>query len=335
MSRQRENCIYKSSEDLVTKLKETFRPYRKIIKSNTEKNKRLPFVTLKRISTLDRCVAYYQQNDNQYDERLDRKLTKILRKSEEQKVSAEEQPLKKRKIVNSLLDLNLINDENEDLDFEEENTQSSQLSEAIEEDESEPSTADTYSEPKLTNVNSNKVNGLVRKSDYQKTNGSVNYSERNGNTLGLTKPTVSENGFISEVSKALPADNGFKIPKKSSQSIETIIEHSQRLANNNIRPVEAYKHLARYLSEDQWRREDVMQLLVTISKNMVSNKDFGINVSIFNELIDKMKSLKYVDEDFWDEIIYLVEKKRSDSKNTQVSLTFIASIFLISELTAN
>ena len=300
------SIVYNCSEELVKDLKRTFKPFKSLIKDNTSRDQRFPFVQLKRCPKLDNCLIKYKSNDFKYNESIDRKLNKICkkfyRKATIDSDSGEElPPKKKRKVVETLLNLNLITNENEDLDFEEDNSNKANERNIF-------TQIKDKSEPNLTNgfkdKNSDKMNGFYHKNDYKKTNDTSNEDKNNFLT--------EINGFHSSVNN----NPNFKIPKNGN-NFETIISRAKSMATTTRRPAEAYTHLLRHLSEDQWSREDVMDVLVATATNMVANTEFATQVKQFNELIDKIKSLKYFDNHFWDQIIANVEKKK-DSKNSHV-----------------
>lgn len=278
--------IHPDSGQLVSSLKKCLKPYRAQIKANTTRSRRFAFVGLTKIAALDECAAHYNANHNRADDYLDRKLRKICRKHcrTDREESRQQLNHKRAKVSNTPLDLNLIHNQNDDLDFED---------------------GTVSSESGLTNISrsskgqNKQVNGFVPK------------------VIGLS----ADNDVSSEKKNALPlyANNlnqTFKIPKKDSQSIDSIITHVTSL---NKRPLQAFNHLNKYLADDQWGRDDVVALLQTIAKNMVAYNEFGGNFAEFNEITNKLKSLKHTENDFWDDLIFAVEKKKNDLRNSHVS----------------
>ena len=279
--------VHDDSEELVKTLKKCLKPYKSQIKANTERNRRFAFVKLDKCSHLDKWTQHFISNDNHVDEHLDRKLKKITKKlyrSTRKRDSTEEEPVKKKpKVSNTLIDFNSINNENEDLDFEDGSDSGS----------GDKKISDKKSRPKQVNGSISKLNGHSATNSFDRT-------KENRNGLPLYSNNLNQT---------------FKIPKKSAENIETILSHVNSLIK---RPSEAFNHLNKHLADDQWSREDVIESLVNIAKNMVIKKDFGGHLNVFNELVNKLKSLKYIENEFWDDLIFVIDKKKGELKNTHV-----------------
>jgi len=155
-----------------------------------------------------------------------------------------------------------------------------------------------------------KLNDFEMKSEAPKKSYNYIPSQRSSEMNGMS--VYSDNN--------LNTDTKFKIPKRDSQNIETIVERTQTLKNSR-RWVDAFDQLSRNLSDDQWDREDVIELLVQIAKGMAAGNDFcstKINHH-FNALTDKLKTLKYIEDEFWDQIIYMASKKNESKTNSQIN----------------
>jgi len=290
--------IYHNSHDLVKDLKKNFKSYRKLIKSMTTRDKRFPFIVLDKCFKLDEYSIDVRFNG--FNESNDRKISQILHKIDP---TFDSQPNKKRKTDNSFLDLSKISNENEQLNYEMSDEESGHANT----DKNLNNCKSVY-KTKLNGVshnNKSEVNKKLNSNGCHFNNKSVKQDLCNG--LSVYSNNIN--------------DFNFKIPKctDKKESIESIISFANTLVKNNKRCGDAFNHLSRYLSEDQWTNTEIIETLAKIALGIASISDLGSHINGLDEVIDKIKSLQYTDDDFWDELIFRVDKKRNDLKYAHVS----------------
>ncbi|CAG2167436.1 unnamed protein product, partial [Oppiella nova] len=307
-----DHIIYESSEAVVKVQKKRLKAYKDVIKQNTCRSQRFPVVRIDRFPKLDKYCTHVQTNG--FSQSIDHKINRLCRQlsnetngdglsdSSDRKTNNQ-----KKRSHEEMIDLCVIQEENDELDFEEESLSKKFLK--TNEYKRKSSSADTRNdvknESKYTKLNDFEITSEAPKKSY-------NYipSQRSSEMKGMS--VYSDNN--------LNTDTKFKIPKRDSQNIETIVERTQTLKNSR-RWVDAFDQLSRNLSDDQWDREDVIELLVQIAKGMAAGNDFcstKINHH-FNALTDKLKTLKYIEDEFWDQIIYMASKKNESKTNSQIN----------------
>ncbi|CAG2120871.1 unnamed protein product, partial [Medioppia subpectinata] len=153
-----------------------------------------------------------------------------------------------------------------------------------------------------------KLKSLDNKIESQKPSYKYIPSHRNGS-----------NGHSNGLSLNGNTNTTFKIPKKDPQNIDTIIERT-RERKDNKQWVEAFDIFTKNLKNEHWIQENVISLLVEIAKGMAASNDLnGNKFNHFNALIDKLKSLRFIDDEFWDEIIFTATKKIDTKSSTQMN----------------
>ena len=289
-----EPLIYSNTNKLAKSLKKSFKCYKNLIKENIRRSQRFPVIELKKSLELDNCCVYVHQNG--FDESVDQKISRILKKNKNVNESNDYPPNKRQKLVKSTVNLFANEDLIEELDD-------------LEDDKKKVA---------KTNDNHSRDNSKS-KYEYSDTFTKIKGYSNNASDSQKKRLSVYETNPINSQS--------FKIPKNMGQNIESIIRHAKSLANSSVRCVDAFTYLVRNLSEDQWMRYDVKVLLPTIALTMSKNIDFLVNnIIIFNELIDKIKILQIIDEDFWDQLIYGIEKKTKNIYSHVRTITILMEI---------
>jgi hypothetical protein len=285
------NCwkIYENSDNLVKDLKKKFKIYKKQIKEKTTKSKRFPFVVLDKCLKLDQySIDVKNYGFNRSNDQFINKLVNNMDLSSHSMTNN-----KKRKFENSFINLCEINDENEELDYEmsdEENNgfcfdKKTNNSFGFNHKNNRNEKFDNYSN-KTEVTKKLKSNHLNSKQDY--CNGLSVYQNNNTNELN------------------------FKIPKK--ESYESVVSYVNNLIKNNKRCGDAYKHLCRQLNDNQWNNSDIIEIVAKIALGIANSLESGSHVNNLEEVIDKIKTLQHIDDDFWDELILRVDKRRNDGK---------------------
>jgi len=302
--------VYPNSHHLVKDLKKNFKSYRKLIKSMTTRDKRFPFIVLDKCLKLDEYSIDVRFNG--FNESNDRKISKIVQKFYS---TLDSQPNKKRKTDNSFVDLSKIDNENEQLNYEMSDEENHGFSSHANTDRSLKS---------CKNGHKTKLNGLSHNSKSE-VNKKLNSNNSNFNNKSVKQDLC--NGL--SVYNNNINDLNFKIPKctDKKESIESIIIFANTLVKNSKRCGDAFNYLSKYLSEDQWTNTEIIEILAKIALGIASINDLGSHINRLDEVIDKIKSLQYTDDDFWDELIFRVDKKRNDLKYAHVSDLLLLTIY--------
>lgn len=280
---------------MVKHLKKRYKEYKNDIKNSIDdKNKWFPIVVVKRNDCLDKCAKVYARRG--YCEELDNSVKTA--------VNADNQTnqTKKKKSITDTINVNVlkINDENDVLDFDED----------------------------FEEANNGSVKTSGKSDDKSANKSSFNQSSK-------SKSKSNNTAIVSAIDLNTNINFNFKIPKRPNNgnnpiNTESIVGYAKTMINssNITRIINAYDYLTRNLSEDQWENKDVIAILCKIAVLLAMKCEMSTHVTKMREIVDKLKSMKHTDSEFWDELISTVEKRRamSQCKCTHQIYVFLASL---------
>ncbi|XP_054160486.1 anaphase-promoting complex subunit 6-like [Oppia nitens] len=315
--------IFKTSNELVMILKKRFKEYKNIIKEKTDSRHRLPFVKLSQSSKLDKCSLYVKSRG--FSKTTDDKLNRLCKRLDNNYNESNDEHKERKDIKQSN-------------DFQINKKRKYELIDIFKGDDDIDNELDRKDRKKYLKTN-NQTNGESDKSTSNDKNGSkfTKLKEFESKCEPQRKPQTYQ--YISSKQIGLKSqDNGlsiynsnlnelnFKIPKKDSQDTKSMLDRAQSLRTSK-RYDESFNHLVRNLTENQWKEPIVLELLILLAKGMASSKDFyGPHTNTFADIIDKIKSLQYIEDDFWDFIIYCTFKKNTNNKSHQINL-FLSGLY--------